>query len=143
MAGCFTEPDAARDNGLEHTIPEKTPDFLDDLARQIGPLVVHGDGDPDAVEAGIQRLPDPLYGVHGLRNALQGQEFGLDRDQDGIGGDQGVDGDQPQGGRTVDQDVVEPVAQSLQEAPQLELALRLIHQFDLDPDQLPVGGDHR
>ena len=54
---------------------------------------------------GVGKLSDSVDGVHELRDAFQGEEFALDRDEDGIGGDQGVEGQEVEGGRAIDQNV--------------------------------------
>ncbi len=71
----------------------------------------------------------------------RGEEFALDRDEDGIGGEEGVEGEEIEGGGTVDDDEYEVVANLGDAFAEVELAVGDVHHFEVGADQVFVGGD--
>ena len=76
-----------------------------------------------------------------IGQAFEGEVFAVQGNEHGVGGDQRVQRQQAQAGRTVDEDAVVPAAERLEKAPEAELALRQAHQFDLGAGELAIGRD--
>src|SRR5262245_44579462 len=106
MAGCLGEPHAARNDGLEYLIGEELLEIVGDLARQIGPVIIHSEQNAFDSQVVLKRISDSIDSVEQLRDALQGEEFALNGNKDGIGGDQGVQREKIERGRAVDNDVI-------------------------------------
>ena len=66
------------------------------------------------IERGVQRLAHKLDGFEELADALQREVVRLHRDEDAVRGGQGVECQQAQCWRAVEDDDVEPVADSVQ-----------------------------
>ena len=87
--GRFGQPDAAGNDGPEDLIFEEFPEVGGHLAGEVGPVVEHGEEDAFDGQGVLEGLADAVDGVHQFRDAFQGEEFALDGDEDGIGGDAG------------------------------------------------------
>src|SRR4030067_3655950 len=83
------ELDAFRDKGLEELYSEDLADPLDDVAGQVGPLVVERDEDAHDLELGVGDPLDLLDRFEEVVCPLEAEGGGLDGDEDGIGGDPG------------------------------------------------------
>ena len=137
----LAQSDVAGHDRFVDLVAEHRADFIHDLLGQIGAFVEHRHQHAVDRQIWVERLPDLADGVHQLRHALEGQVLRLDRDQHRIRGDQGVQRDQPERGRAVDQDVVVLVAAGVEQRAHPVLALGLINQFNLDADQVAGRGD--
>lgn len=95
-------------HGLEDAV--RLPVLASDGALHVPGEVVAGvvERDEDALhgEAGVYWPPDPRHGLQEAGHAGCREVLGGDRDEDAVRGGQCVDGDYPQGGRAVDDDVV-------------------------------------
>src|SRR5271165_2351889 len=89
----------------------------------------------------LKRVADTVYGVHELRNAFERKELALDRDEDGIGRDQGVQSEKIEGRRAIDEDEGELLSDFGDSFSQSGFAVRNVHQFEVGADQILVGGD--
>src|SRR6201987_5386432 len=107
VTGRLRDLHAARDPGAQYLRPEVAADFVGHLIGELGPAVVHGQDDRADVQAGVQMDLDHLDVVHQLGHSLQRVVLALGRDQYLGSGDQRVDGQQAQGRRAGDEDVVE------------------------------------
>jgi hypothetical protein len=67
----------------------------------------------------------------------------VQRDQHRVGRDQGVQREQPQRRRAVDENEIELVAERLQNPPQAALAFRKRDHLDLGAGQIPIGWNQR
>src|SRR5262249_26108482 len=100
------QANVSRNHGFEHFLAEVAADVLDDLSCEVSPLVEHGQDDALDREERVEGLPYPLDRLEKLREALEREVLGLDRDQDGVGGRERVHGQERQRGGAVDQDQV-------------------------------------
>jgi hypothetical protein len=138
-AGSLGEANAPWDDGAEDLVAEELPEILSYLAREIGTVVVHGEENAFDTEGTFKCLPDAVDGVHELGNALQGKKFALNRDKHGIGGNQGIEGEEVQGRGAVYEDVVIAGADGTEAVCQAELTSFGGDQLDVGPDQVFVG----
>ena len=89
---------------LVEQLAEEGLEFAGDSLGEVGAVVEHGEDDAFDEEAGIEGLADALDGVEQLADAFEGEVLGLHGDEDGVGGDQGVEGEQVERGRAVEDD---------------------------------------
>ena len=94
---------------MKNISTEKVPQVGLDLASEIGSVVVHGQEDALDLKWLIEGAFDTIDGIHELGNAFQSEKLALDGNEDAIGGDQSVQSEQIQGGRAIDNDVVEAI----------------------------------
>src|SRR3989338_1074024 len=104
VARGFGQAHVPGDDAREHLGAEEVAQVSQDLARKVGALVVHGEEDPFDGELRVERAPDAHQGVEQLAHTLQGQILALDGHQDRIGRAQGIEGEEVQGGRAVEND---------------------------------------
>lgn len=104
MAGGFGQTDVAGDAGFEELIGEEAFEVFVDLLREIGAVVVHGEEDAFEGEGAVECLGDTVEGAHQLGDAFEGEVFGLHGDEEAVGGDEGVEGKEVEGGRAVEND---------------------------------------
>jgi len=95
---------------MKNISTEKVPQVGLDLASEIGSVVVHGQEDALDLKWLIEGAFDTVDSVHELGNPLQSEKLALDGNEDAVGGDQSVQGEQVQGRRAIDDDVVEPIS---------------------------------
>ena len=114
VAGRFGESDVARDRRLAHEVAEEAAELGGNGLRQVGALVEHGEDDAFDGESGVELDPDAVDGVEQLGDAFEGEVLGLHRDEDGVGRDQGVEGEEVEGRRAVEDDELEAVADGLE-----------------------------
>src|SRR5689334_12573303 len=93
-AGRLSEADASRNNGSKDFFFEELAEVGLDLAGQVGAVVVHRQEDAFDSQAGIEGLFEAVDCIDELRDAFEGKELALDGDKDGVGGDQGVEGEE-------------------------------------------------
>ena len=105
MAGRFGDADVAGDDGFVDLVAEEAAGIGGDQVGQVVAAVEHGQHDSLQAQAGVEAAADEVDGAHDLADAFQGEELALQRDQDGVGGHQAVQGEQAEAGRAVDQDV--------------------------------------
>ena len=106
MAGGFAELDVALDDGLEDQSFEVGLDLFVDLIIEACTAIVHRHQEALYIELGIESLAHDTDGIEELRDPFEGKVFALHGDEYGVGSHQGVDGNQPEGGRAIDEDVV-------------------------------------
>ena len=105
------------------------------------PVIDHGGQDSIDLQPGIETITDPVHGLHQESNAAQGEELGLQRDDDAVGGGQSVDGQQAQGGLAINQDGVVVVQDRADHPSQGLLASDLVDELNLGGGQVDVGRD--
>ena len=106
------------------------------LLCEVGPLIEHGDQNPFNLEIRVSLTADLADRFDQLRNALESEILALYGDQDAIGSDEGVDGQQIHRRRTINQNEIVIIcngAEQLAEPPLPPLHLgqleRETHQF--------------
>ena len=115
--GGFGEFDVSADFGAEDDgvgdgvggalgLGEEVFDFFGNFAGEFGGGFVLAEEDAGDVELGVEGLADHGDGVEEFFHALQGEELGLEGDDDFGGVGQGVEGEQTEGGGAVDEDEV-------------------------------------
>src|ERR1019366_10636529 len=80
----------------------------------------------------------PVNGVHQFGNPLQRKKLALDGHQYGVGGDEGVQGEQVQSGRTVDEDKAVILSDFRNALAKAEFAVGDVHEFQVGADQVLV-----
>src|SRR5579862_227762 len=106
-----------RDHRRENLRTEETPEIRGDLARECCALIVHGEQDALNSKRWIQRAADPHQCVQQLGDAFERIILALDRDQDRVAGDQGIQGKQVKRGRTIENNVLVIITKSVYKLP--------------------------
>lgn len=123
MARRLAETDGADDLAFEDFAVEVGFELIDDLEREAGAGVEEGNDDAEELEARVIALLDELNGMDDVREAFEGQEFGLDGDEDPIGGDKTIERELIKAGGRVDEDVVEAEVQGMKDGFESALAV--------------------
>ncbi len=89
----------------------------------------------------IEGVANAIDSVHEFGNALEGEELALDGNENGIGGDQGIEGKEIQSRRTIDEDETVGVTDRAESLPKAKLALVEINELDVGSDEVFVGGN--
>src|SRR5579871_2780224 len=113
MAGSLRKANIPRYQSRSYFLPKELANLLHHLVGKPNTIVVHGHDDPGYRERRIELPLDELDGLQKLADAFQCVEFRLDRDDNGITGDQGVQGQQTQGGRAVNENDIECLSDRL------------------------------
>src|ERR1700720_1400507 len=92
------EPNVSGNQALKDLRTKKASQVCGDLSGKTGPLVVHRQKDALNLQARIQGAPDAHQSVQKFRNSFEGQIFALDRNQDSIGGNESIQGQQIKSG---------------------------------------------
>ena len=87
---------------------------------KIGSFVKHGQQNALDIQPGVKRVFYAFYGIQQLPQSFQGKKFTLQRDHNGMAGGKGIEGQQAQCRRTIDENQVE-IDHALQESRQGEL----------------------
>ncbi len=141
VAGSFGQTDVAGDGGLIQQLPEEGLEFGGDSLGEVGAVVVHGEDDAFDDEAGIEGLADALDGIEQLADAFEGEVLGLHGDEDGVGCDEGVEGEKVERGRAIEDDDVKLVADGLQGVTQAVFAEFGVDELDIGADEMLGGRD--
>ena len=99
-----------------------------------------GQQHPGGGHPGVALAPHLLQGAAKLHQPLEAEDIRLHRHQHPVGGGEGVDGEDAQGGRGIDEDVVVKVQHRLQTVPEQVLAA-LAGELQFDAAEQHVGGD--
>ena len=142
MAGGLGEPHVPGDDGGVHLAREVALDLLGHLHGQVGASIVHGEDHALQINALVEGPLDDADGGEEVAQALQGVILALDRDHDGVGGAQGVEGKQLQRGGAVDEDIIVLLPEGLQSVFQQVLPVVNADHLHGGAGQSLVGGDH-
>src|SRR5690606_23324438 len=93
----------APDDGVQQLVPEGLMDAFDHLARVQGARVEHRRDDAVEVQPGVEPVAHLLDRLDEERDAAQGEELALERDEHAVGGRERVDGQEAERGLAVDQ----------------------------------------
>ena len=140
VARRFGQANAARDHRREDVVPEMRPHLGGNLGGQVRSTVEHRQDRPVDREVRVQVVADKTDRRQELGQALQRVVLALDRDKGPVGGCQGIDGEQPEGRRAVDEDVVVAVRDRCDEPAEAALSLLEGGQLHLRPRQCDRRG---
>ena len=106
VARRFGKANIPRDDRLEDAVAEMSPNLASDVGGQLRSTVVHRQYDALDRELRVEVVADEIESREQLRQSFQGVVLTLERDENGFGGGQCVDGEESQRWRTVHEDVV-------------------------------------
>src|SRR5262245_47442141 len=112
----FRKPHISRDQALKYLGAKKASQIRCDLPGEARSLVVHSQQNALNLQARVQSAADAHQCIQKLGYALESQIFALNRNQDGIGSDQGIQRQQIQCGWAIQNDELVLVTQWLQES---------------------------
>src|SRR4051812_22723697 len=141
VARRLAEFDVSRDDRIEHTVLKERADVARDLLPEIRSFVVHRHQDASDVERRVEGGANPPQSRDQIGEPFEREVLAVERNEHGVSGDQGVQGQQTERGRCVDQDVVEVTAQSIETRAEAMLAMRKADQIDLGAGEISVRGD--
>jgi hypothetical protein len=104
VAWGFGKANVSGDNRGEHLSGEMPPDFFRNLCAEVGSSVVHGQGNGENLQPGIEPLFYHPQSAHQIGQALQRKILALHRDQNRIGGAKTVQGEHFQRWGAIDED---------------------------------------
>lgn len=125
---------------MKDTGTEKLTQVSLNLACQVRPVVVHSEQDALNLQRLIERLLDSLDGIHELGDAFQSEELALDRHEDRIGSDQGIERQQIERWGAIDQDEVIIRSNWLNGRSELQLAVLFVDEVEISSHEVPIGG---
>ncbi len=135
VAGGFGEADVAGDGGFEELFAEEAGEVVADLLGEVGAVVEHGEEDAFEGEGGVEAGGDAVERGHELGDAFEGEVFGLHGDEEGVGCDEGVEGEEIECGWAVEEDEGVLVADGGEGVAEAGFA-------GVGGDELEVGADH-
>ena len=115
VARRFAEPDVARDDGVVDALLEERADVAGDLLAEVGALVVHRQQHAGDVERRVERGADAAQRRDEIGEPFEREVLAVERNEHGVGGDERVEREQPERRRRVDEDVVEAIAERVQD----------------------------
>ena len=139
MARRLGQPDIAGNDGAKHLVAEMLLKLRRNLLRQGHARIEHDPQQPDDLEIAVQIGVNFLDGRHQIRQALKREVLALHWDHHAMGGAQGVQGQQRQCWRGIDQYEVVLVVDRRQRVLQASLALLEIDQVDFSAGEFAVG----
>jgi hypothetical protein len=139
----LAKPDISRDHRLINLVAQHAANFVHDLLREVGAVVVHRHHDTIDGQVWVEPFANQRDRFHQLRNSLEGQVLALDGDQHGIGCRESVEGEQVERGRAVDQDFAVLIAVGIEQVLEPVLATLGPDQLDLAADQVAVRRDQK
>ena len=141
MAGRLGQTDVARNDRREDLAGKVPPHLLCHLIGEIRAAVVHRQQHAEHADAWVQPPLDGAQRGHQVAQALQREIFALHGDQHAVRRAQGVERQQLQRGRAVDEDIVVFVLELLQRVFQTEFALLQLDQLHARAREVGAGGD--
>jgi hypothetical protein len=135
------EPDIARDHGREGLLGEVAAHFVLDLARQVVARVGHREQHALEREARIQLAAHELDRFEQAGQTFERVVLALQRDDHGVCRRQGVECEQPERGRAVDQHDLVGVADLGERALEPALAIDRGHELDLGAVEIATRRD--
>jgi hypothetical protein len=115
---------------------------LADLAAQVVPRVHHGEQDPFDAQRRIEIAAHAIERLEQAREPLERVVLALERDQHAVRRRQGVEGEQPERRRAVDQHEVVVVTRIGEGHLEAALAVGGAHELDLGAHEVDPGRDH-
>ncbi len=96
---------------------------------------------PSRREGGVEGLGDAVEGGHELGDAFEGEVFGLHGDEEAVGGDEGVEGEEIEGRGAVEEDEGVVGADGSEGLAELEFAAFEGDELDGGADEVFAAGD--
>src|SRR4030095_15876857 len=112
------------------------------LARKAGSDVIHGENDALDLQVRIEPFPNQADSLDDVGQPLHRVVLALEGNEGGVSRGQGIQGEQTQGRRTIDDHVIVRVAQRLDRSLEPDFALLLADQLDLGSNQIDVRGNN-
>jgi len=140
-AGGLGQANTAGNYGMKNFVLEEVPEVVRDLARQIGPFVVHREKDSLNLELMRERVAHLIDGIHELGYPFKRKELALDGDQHGLGRDEGIQREEIEGWGAVDKNVIVARPDLVENLLQPVLPIRQIDQFKVRGDEIFVSGN--
>src|SRR5439155_6080016 len=138
----LAEPDISRYHSTIYTIGEETAGLLRDLLRALEARVVHGEQHAFDPERWVEMVLHATEGSHELRQPLESQVLALERNDHRVSGREGVDRQQAQRGRAVDEGVLVLVSEGRQASAETRFPPLDSDKLDLGPGEtLPSGNE--
>ena len=106
VARCLRQADIPRDDRVEHARSKVSADFRRDIGRQLRPAVEHRQHDTLHREGGIEVVSNEIERGEQLGQSFQGVVLTLERNENGVGSGQCVDGEETERWRAVDEQIV-------------------------------------
>jgi hypothetical protein len=138
----FREPDTAGNDRFEDLLAKETGEIGSDLPGQVRAVIVHRQQDAFNFERVVERSSNALNGIHQLRNAFQRKKLALDRHDDGVGSEKGVESEEVQRGRAVDKNEAIIVANRLHSLSEAGFPIVHVDKFQIGADEVLVGRNH-
>src|ERR1700730_15917088 len=126
----FRKANVARNNALKDLRTEETAQIRGDLTRKARPFVVHRKQNALDLQAGVQCSADSHECIKKLRYALERQIFALNWHQHGVCGHKGIQSQQVQCRRAVQDDKAGFIAEAIQKRLQFVFASLGRNQFN-------------
>src|SRR5437667_7383934 len=137
----FTEANVSRNRMSINSFGEEFSSLFGNLLGQIQASIEHGEENALDPESGVQTILHPSDGSNQLGKSLESKIFALERDQDRIGGGQGINRKKPKGRWAIDENEVVLVLHAIEPGPQPGLACFQPNQFDLGSRKPLTRGD--
>lgn len=139
MAGRFRQPHTSWNHRSKDLTLEKFAQIGGHLTSQVRTVVVHRQQNTFDLDGMIESFANPIDRIHETGNPFQREELTLDRDQDAVRGHQGIQSQEIQSRRAIDQNELVSIPNSAQPLAQDELAPFDVHQIQVAADQILVG----
>lgn len=143
MAGCLGEPNVSWDRGAQHLFAEEFLQVGGYLLGKVGAVVVHGEQNAFEPKLRVECLCDAVQRANQFGDSFEREVFGLQRDQQAVGGDQGIERQQVQGGGAIEQDEVVACTDGLDGVAQPELAAFGVDELQRGADEVFASRDER
>jgi hypothetical protein len=136
----FGQTNISWNDGCENLRAEEAAQVGGHLARERGALVIHREQDSFDAERRIQRAANAHQCIEKFGDAFESVVFALDRNEDGVAGDERIQRKQVQRGRAVNDDESVILFYSTYKRTQLEFAVGRVHQLDGSADEILIRG---
>ena len=140
MAGGLGDADVARDGSVEGFVFEVFSDFGEDLGGEGSTFVVHGGEDAEELEVRVHGFADEFHGFEELGDTFKGVKFGLDGEEEVVGGDHAVDREEGEGRGRVDDDVIVVICDAGEGVFENSEFAFLVDKFDFGVSEVGGGG---
>jgi hypothetical protein len=143
VAWRLAEPNVARNDGAVDLITKELADVGAHLLAQVRAVVVHRQQHAFDGERGIERRAHAVDRREQLGDPFEREVLAVERDEDGVGGDERVQREQAQRRGCVDEDEIEARPEGIEQPTEPVFAFGHRDELDLGAGEVPVGGDNR